>query len=244
MSSVTGGGLGSIGSLAQRASNKVVTDGLLITTWSPLLLKRELDEWIWKDGKPHIGLKQVWSYLTTYMYFSRLRDVNVLIDTVKNGVRTRDYFGYADGIEGERYLGLVFGEPARSVAVDDISVLVQPEIAAKQIAAETPEPPTPPDPGTVPGPGGGVYPPPPAPKPVLPHRFHASTKLNAAKLAGSAGQVGEEVIAHLQALVGAEVEVTLEVHASVPDGIPENVVRTVSENAKTLKFDSWGFEEE
>ena len=242
VSSVTSGGLGSIGSLPQRASNKVVTDGLLITTWSPLLLKRELDEWMWKDGKPHIGLKQAWSYLTTYMYFSRLRDVNVLVEAVKNGVRTRDYFGYADGIEGERYLGLVFGEPARSVTVDDISVLVQPEPAAKQIAAETPEPTQTPEPTPAPG-GGGAAPPAPA-KPVLPRRFHASTKLNASKLASNAGQVGDEIVQHLNALVGSDVEVTIEVHASVPDGIPENVVRTVSENAKTLKFDSWGFEEE
>lgn len=243
VSSVTGGGLGSIGSLAQRASNKVVTDGLLITTWSPLLLKRELDEWMWKDGKPHIGLKQVWSYLTTYMYFSRLRDVNVLIEAVKNGVRTRDYFGYADGMEGERYLGLVFGEPARFVVVDDISVLVRPETAAKQVAAETPAPLPPAEPGPVlDGPGATASP--ASAKPVLPRRFHASTKLNPAKLASNAGQVGDEIVQHLNALVGADVEVTIEVHANVPEGIPENVVRTVSENAKTLKFDSWGFEEE
>ena len=32
---------------------------------------------------------------------------------VRNGVRTKDYFGYADGIDGDRYLGLVFGERAR-----------------------------------------------------------------------------------------------------------------------------------
>jgi len=79
---------------------------------------------------------------------------------------------------------------------------------------------------------------------VLPRRFHASTKLNASRLASSAGQVGDEIVQHLNALGGADVEVTIEVHASVPNGIPENVVRTVSENAKTLKFDSWGFEEE
>lgn len=82
------------------------------------------------------------------------------------------------------------------------------------------------------------------PKPVVAHRFHASTKLNPAKLAGNAGQVGEEIVQHLNALRGADVEVTIEVHATVPDGIPESIVRTVSENARTLKFESWGFEEE
>ena len=42
----------------------------------------------------------------------------------------------------------------------------------------------------------------------------------------------------------ADVEITLEIHATVPEGIPDNVVRTISENAATLKFDQFGFEEE
>jgi hypothetical protein len=32
--------------------------------------------------------------------------------------------------------------------------------------------------------------------------------------------------------------------AEMPDGVPDNVVRTVSENCRTLKFISQGFEEE
>ena len=46
-------------------------------------------------------------------------------------------------------------------------------------------------------------------------------------------------------LVGANVTVTLEIAAEVPDGAPDNVVRTVTENARTLKFVSGsGFEKE
>ena len=40
------------------------------------------------------------------------------------------------------------------------------------------------------------------------------------------------------------VEITLDIRVDVPDGIPDQVVRIVSENAKTLKFDNFGFEEE
>ncbi len=54
----------------------------------------------------------------------------------------------------------------------------------------------------------------------------------------------EEVLQHLAALMSADVEVTLEIQARVPDGVPENVVRTVTENARTLKFTSAEFEEE
>jgi hypothetical protein len=43
---------------------------------------------------------------------------------------------------------------------------------------------------------------------------------------------------------GADVEVTIEIQARVPDAVPENVVRTVTENCRVLKFDSHAFEEE
>lgn len=44
--------------------------------------------------------------------------------------------------------------------------------------------------------------------------------------------------------MGAEVRVTLEIEAEIPSGVPENVVRTVTENGRTLKFSSQGFEQE
>jgi hypothetical protein len=53
-----------------------------------------------------------------------------------------------------------------------------------------------------------------------------------------------EVLEHLSVLPGAEVQVTLEPRVAVPDGVKEDVVRTVSENAKTLKFQTFSFERE
>jgi hypothetical protein len=40
------------------------------------------------------------------------------------------------------------------------------------------------------------------------------------------------------------VEVTLEIQAEIPDGVPDQVVRTVAENCRTLRFKAHGFEEE
>jgi hypothetical protein len=42
--------------------------------------------------------------------------------------------------------------------------------------------------------------------------------------------------------MGADVEVRLEIQAKIPSGAPDEVVRTVTENARTLKFDQHGFE--
>ena len=54
----------------------------------------------------------------------------------------------------------------------------------------------------------------------------------------------EEVVKHLTTLYGANVQVTLEIQAEIPTGAPDNVVRTVTENSRTLKFTSQGFEKE
>ena len=39
-------------------------------------------------------------------------------------------------------------------------------------------------------------------------------------------------------------KVTLEIEVDVPGGVPESVVRTTIENSRTLKFSSYGFEQE
>jgi len=43
--------------------------------------------------------------------------------------------------------------------------------------------------------------------------------------------------------MGSDVTVRLEIEANVPKGVPDDVVRTVSENARTLKFTDHGFED-
>ena len=51
-------------------------------------------------------------------------------------------------------------------------------------------------------------------------------------------------MSHLAGITGAEVRVTLEIEATIPEGAPEQVVRVVTENGRTLKFTNHGFEEE
>ena len=83
----------------------------------------------------------------------------------------------------------------------------------------------------------------PPPK-TVPNLFVGSVRLDGSRLGRDAGKIAEEVLQHMSTLPGAEVEVRLEVQVRVKGGIPDDVVRTVSENAKTLKFDTAGFERE
>jgi hypothetical protein len=87
-------------------------------------------------------------------------------------------------------------------------------------------------------------PPPRPPGPRQPKRFHGSVTLDASRVGRDASRIADEVIAHLVGLVGSDVTVTLEIDADIPNGAPENVVRTVTENSRTLKFDSQGFEQD
>lgn len=59
-----------------------------------------------------------------------------------------------------------------------------------------------------------------------------------------AARIADEVIAHLVGQDMADVTVTLEIRAVLPKGANDQVVRTVTENSRTLKFESHGFESE
>jgi len=68
--------------------------------------------------------------------------------------------------------------------------------------------------------------------------------LDPARVGRDAGRIADEVVAHLAGIVGAKLKVTLEMEAEIPSGASGHVVRTVTENCRTLKFTSHGFEME
>ena len=129
-------------------------------------------------------------------------------------------------------------------------MLVRPDLARRQMDAETPAPalggPTGGEPsvGTTVGRFGSILPGTSAATVSnLPRRFHGTVQLDTARVGRDASRIADEVVVHLSGLVGAEVTVTLEIEANIPSGVPDHVVRTVTENARTLKFKSQGFEE-
>ena len=242
-----------------KAVSKVRNDQQLITKWSPVLLKMELDNWLWKDESISVSSASG-SALQTYLYLSRLRDSEVLLDTVREGIKTQ-VFGYANSIDDTgQYNGLQFGSTGGSIYLEEPSVLVKPDVAAKQLAADAaaksdsvyPEPPqsdseTREDEspfgtseGQTAGAGTGTVP----PQAAKPKRFYGTVPLDTIRIGPAAQRVVEEVVQHLTGLPGAIVEVTMEIQAKVSDGVPEDVVRTVTENCRTLRFTAQEFEDE
>jgi hypothetical protein len=243
--------------LAVKASKKLRNEELLITSFAGTRLRLELDRVpLWRGD--HASLRQLAEDFAQYLYLPRFRDSAVLTEAIEDGVALLTWrsetFAYADSWDEtrQRYRGLRAGQKI-SVSVDADSLLVKPEVATKQLEADaaaravlTKEAGAP----TAVTTGDGQPPAPSAmptattePEKVQPIRFHGSVTLDAARIGRDAGRIAEEVIQHLGGLVGAEVEVTLEIRAEVPDGVPESVVRTVTENCRTLKFKTHGFEE-
>jgi hypothetical protein len=56
-------------------------------------------------------------------------------------------------------------------------------------------------------------------------------------------RVAQEILQHLAAAAGTQLEVTIEIGAVSSEGFTPQIIRTVNENAKTLKFDQFGFED-
>ncbi len=235
--------------LAVRASKKLRNDDLLVTTLGSTVLRKHLDEVpLWPGD--HVAIKPLIEHFARYHYLPRLAGPEVLVNAIRDGVALltwrSDTFAYAESYDeaAARYRGLRGGQVV-SLSAESAALLVKPDLALRQMDAETPTPaPGPshsPDPGS--GSGRGPEPSPLPPEPKL-RRFHGTVSLSPTRVGRDASRIADEVIAHLAGQVGAEVTVTLEIEASLPDGASDQTVRTVTENSRTLKFTSHGFESE
>jgi predicted AAA+ superfamily ATPase len=242
------------GPLAVRASSdKLKKAEVLMTALAGTRLRMELDRVpLWRGD--HVALRQVAEDFARYLYLPRLRDPGVLVNAVLDGVGLLTWeseaFAYADSFDEatRSYRGLRAGEQLRLAGSDLSGLLVKPEVARARRDARVPERPTTDISGAGRGSGDesrdetGAAKKPEPEESRAPTRFHGAVNLDPTRLGRDASRVADEVVAHLAGLVGSEVTVTLEIEARIPSGAPDNVVRTVTENSRTLKFTSHGFE--
>lgn len=237
--------------LAVRASKKLKGDELLLTGFAATRLRMELEKVpLWRGDS--VAVKLLVDDFGKYLYLPRLKNSAVLIGAIREGVSLltweQDGFGFADSYDevAGRYRGLRAGQVVSLADGDASGLLVKPEVARRQIETEAPKPST----GTSPSAGSSgedtdekPIDEKPAP-PTQPRRFHGTVTLDPTRVGRDSSRIAEEVIAHLVGLVGSKVVVTLEIEADIPTGAPDNVVRTVTENSRTLKFTQQGFEKE
>ncbi len=241
--------------LAVRTSKKLRSDMLLLSSYAPTVLKLELDRVpLWRGN--HVPIRQLVEDFARYLYLPRLREPSVLLQAISNGVSlltwAQESFGIAESFDEEngRYQGLQGGVALTLTDPYSPELLVKPDVAFHQqevdlkarTAAQngesaegtTTSQPVPAQ--TNQGQSSGTQ------TSASPKRFHGTVILDTTRVGRDAGKIAEEVIAHLAGIVGSKVTITLEIEAEMPDGVPENIVRTVTENSRTLRFTNQGFE--
>jgi hypothetical protein len=185
-----------------------------------------------------------------YPYMPRLRNRHVLDEGIVDMplIWQTDAFGLATGYDDSagRYIGLwTPGDKGAAPAATDSLLLVRPDIAVTQRDAEIPA-----TPGTRLSPSEEEAAEhaetdlghPGASHRNLKTRFFGVKTLSSKRIALDFKNVADEIIANLSE-EGTELVVKIEIEATKPVGFEEGQVRTLSENAQTLKFDQSGFEE-
>lgn len=237
-------------SLAIRAWKKLRTDELIVPQLGAIILRKHLDDVpLWRGG--HVAIKVLVEDFGRYPYLPRLTETAVLIRAIRDGLAfttwDKETFGFAESFDekANRYAGLKGGQYVNVPDDGLFGLLVKPDLAVAQIAAETK--PTPTAAGATDTPsaptGSGAMPisPQPPAGPKKPTRYYGTVEIDPARMNRDVGNLSKEIVEHLVGLVGSDVKVTIEIQAEVMDGFSDSLVRTVSENGRVLKVKG-GFE--
>jgi len=238
--------------LAVRAARKLRNDELLITSFGPTRLRMELDRVpLWRgEAKAMVPVRQLIEDFARYLYLPRVAGPRVIAEAIGNGLGLltweKETFAYADSYDEaeERFRGLRGGERI-PISETDPGLLVRPDVARAQLDVEIP--PSKPGAGDMPtdtaaeaDAGGYVS----APPTALPRRYFGTVDLDPLRVGLEASRIADEVLGHLTGQPGSKVRITLDIEAELPEGAPDTLVRVVTENGRTLKFKSQGFEKE
>jgi hypothetical protein len=231
------------GSVAERVSRKLASDGTLQTQFPALMLRQRLDHELssmWADG--HVAANALWEAFAKFIYLPRLADVDVLVGAVADGANSTTWetegFAVADTYDetSGRYGGLTVSGVH---ATTPTTLVVRPDVASRQAA----------EPVGVPGGGGsqtgggvgGPEPPPGGNEPRQPTHFAGSVTLSSERPVHAFGVLSEEILNQLLGKPGTDVTIRVEIEANRRDGFDDATVRNLTENARTLKFDDHGF---
>lgn len=248
--------------LSQEIERVLKENELLITEWAPYHLANMLKNWFWKEDVKEVSALEVWQKTCCYLYLPRLRDDTVFVRALSMGLEGRDFFAIAQGKDGERYLGFVFGKPS-SVFLDASHLLIEPASAnayadalrakedaeralRKQVADVIPD--TSESHGVDVGDAepqearGGLSDPVTEIKKALATQFYASADLNPVKAKMDFAMLVDEVVQQFTAKLGVDVKISIEIRASSKAGFDDGLQRAIKENCNVLKFKSAEFE--
>lgn len=250
-------------SLIQAIEERLREEEWMIYEWSPIHLRNILNQWYLKGDAKDVGALKVWQDCCHYLYLPRLVNDSVFRNAINQGIETEDFFAFASGKEGDRYLGFTFGRGSIAT-LDESSLLIDRQVAVayRESTAQPPQPT--PDPGGMGGePGGSTTPvggsastATPSPTPdstggtgtpaptATKKQFYGIISLDPVKAKMDFATIIDEVVQQFTAKLGVNVKISVEIEATSRDGFDESMQRTVKENCNVLRFNSAEFEEE
>ncbi len=214
------------GSLAERASERCVQEDVLFLQLGARRLRDDLNRFLWID-KPHVAVRDLVDWTRKHLFLPRVATDQVIL----NALVVKDEVALAQN-EADRLVEELRLQIATELRIQQAARLegIGGETGAGLLK-----------PAIISGPGSiGTPPPPPPPLPKLPTPYTASVKLDSVTAGPQVGKFLDEVMSHLQALPGVEIEMTLEVQVRAPGGIDEATARIVLENSAALKVEQPG----
>ena len=232
-------------SIAVRASRKLRSEEKLISTYSGVRIRMDIDRGeLWTD-RGDVVVGELWATYARFPHMPRLASFEVLTQALSGGVAAFDWeqttFAYAEVHDGEHWLGV---RTAQHVTPTHGGLLVRPDSLPPPLEPEPAQDDSDEAGGDGPsgGPPGGTASTGPMADPSTgtagPTEFYAEFQLDPVRCIKQLGEIAEHVTARL----GPDVELTLEVRAKNQDGFDEATRRTVSENATNLGSRSSEFE--
>ena len=244
--------------LSQEIERVLKENELLITEWAPIHLAKVLRDWFWKDDVKEVNAFNVWQQSCQQLYLPRLKDDTAFQHTMARGTESKDFFGFAQGKEDDRYVGFSFGQ--RTSLILDASLLLIEPLAATgyvelQRAAEeaaqpksvgsdgyaTADPTIPPraeDSAKSADSSSGKVPTPQSIK----KQFYGSIELDPIQAKKQFADLVDEVVLQFTSRPGIKVKIAIEIQAESATGFDDNVQRAVKENCKVLRFKNAEFE--
>ena len=246
--------------LSQEIERVLKENELLITEWAPIHLANVLKSWFWKDGVKEASALNVWQQSCQQLYLPRLRDDTVFHHTLGTGAESRDFFGVAQGKEGDRYLGFSFGRRT-SLFLDSSLLLIEPITAAVYAEALRAEEDTAratavaqlstgnSGADAIPLKAADAAKPSYAVDTVTPaavaskKQFYGSIELDPILAKKQFADLVDEVVQQFTARQGVKVRIAIEIQADSNSGFDDGLQRAVKENCNVLRFKNAEFEE-
>jgi len=251
----------------QAAKKRLLDDESLIERWSARGLNLVLEKPFFRD-RDSISLQELWNCLANYCYLPRLAGRHVLEDAIKQGVAQgtfavadmQDENGCYQGLRMKCDMTLDFFVPSMLLVREHVA---EAQLAAAEVKRREEEQKREGDTSDVHGGCGGstgtsgggdwfggdnsndghtggtdtVR-----EHKQKPRLFRMETPIDDTRVNKQVNDYVQEVLVHLQDLPHAKVSIRLEIEVDIPEGADDTTVRTVSENCRTLKTESYQFD--